>query len=743
MTKRTVGFLLAAAAVGVLVPALACWGPEYHSVHFHDARPDFLRMPERWPGGPTDIRAQSDLTGEDTRDEYEEGGEPKPDPNSPEALVKRALALERAGHFPEAAAVWKRYVSRPGYEGTGGDDPGWDWSQGALERIDALRAWRNASDTPALRAYLAARGHLGRPAKPEIETLLRTADQGPLRLHARYLRATITFRGGKPEESVAAYREVLKVRPNYLPALYMIGRSYFAAVSELEDSEAGGMVPPAPSADRTALLRKALEAYERCAAAGPSDPLGKDALGMAAGCRFRLRDYPQALLGYCRQLAAVPPGGEDGSAFVSARWTLRLMNRAHHLEFQKLAMDAPEAASVYFDLLLRYGRSTAPANHQLGTYALELLRRHPSAPVSGRLLTQLSLIEDRNAQYAHAERLAVRALARSRSRADQDEARWQHALALHHLGRGQEALREYERVADGAVTTRMRAGAHEAAAVLSEKLNDLPNAIRHYFVLGYRMDYGYVIDCLATPDDLRAFIKRFPTHPQRNLVRYSLGFRQFRAGEYDAAAQTFAALGPWLQQAEKAYDATNSKGAKRMPPLEAARFLAATQRKEQAAKSPAERARYAYEAGQFIFRQRHLMFYNGALWKGSRTWALDLNSPNNIQERTGKLTPAETEKLARYQEQHAALYQALRIFERVADRYPKTPEAPKALYSAALCYTFLPALERYWSNREDFNYEGKAITLYRRLQREYPQDPLAAAAAKWGGPLPAAGGAGQ
>ncbi|MCC2669300.1 MAG: Outer rane lipoprotein, partial [Armatimonadetes bacterium] len=107
------------------------------------------------------------------------------------------------------------------------------------------------------------------------------------------------------------------------------------------------------------------------------------------------------------------------------------------------------------------------------------------------------------------------------------------------------------------------------------------------------------------------------------------------------------------------------------------------------------------------------------------------------------LSPAEEAKLARYQEQHAALYQALQVFLRVADQYPKSPEAPKALYSAALCYSFLPTLERYWANRTDLNYEAKAVALYRRLQRDYPNDPLVPAAAKYGGPLPAAGGASQ
>jgi TolA-binding protein len=736
--------VLTAAACGILVPALACWGPEYDSVHFNDARPDFLRMPEPWPGGPGDVRAQSDLTGKGNWNSEEEGAPPA-DPNSSEALVRKALGLEQAGRFREAVPVWQRFADRDEYASLEAwNRPPRDWSQGVRERIEALRAWRGAQDTPPLRAYLSARDRITEKPDARVEAELRAADRGPLRLHARYLRATLRFHAGKPEESAAAYRDVLKARPGYLPALYMIGRSYFAAVSELESSEElATMVPPTPTPERTALLRKALEAYRQCAAAGPNQPLGRDAVGMEAACQFRLHDYPAALHTYCKQLAAVPPGGEDGSAFVSARWTLRLMNRGQHLAFQKLALDTPEAASIYLDLLLRYGRSPARANQQLGTYALELLRRHPKAPVAGRLLTRLSLIEDRNGQYVHAERLAARALPRCRSRADQDEARWQHALALHHLGRSHEALADYERVAEGAVTVRMRAGAHEAAAVVSEKLGDLPNAIRHYFALGYRNDYGYVVDCLATPDDLRAFLKRFPSHPKRNLVSYSLGFRQLRAGEYEAAAKTFAALGTWLDQAEKAYDATTSKETKRTPPLAAARFLAAAKRREQAAKTPAERARYAYEAGQFIFRQRHLVFYNGALWQGARTWALDLNAPNNLEDRNAKLSPAEEAKLARYQEQHAALYQALQVFLRVADQYPKSPEAPKALYSAALCYSFLPTLERYWANRTDLNYEAKAVALYRRLQRDYPNDPLVPAAAKYGGPLPAAGGASQ
>ncbi|MGV3722258.1 MAG: hypothetical protein ACO1SX_15230, partial [Actinomycetota bacterium] len=130
-----------------------------------------------------------------------------------------------------------------------------------------------------------------------------------------------------------------------------------------------------------------------------------------------------------------------------------------------------------------------------------------------------------------------------------------------------------------------------------------------------------------------------------------------------------------------------------------------------------------------------------ALWKGSRTFAFDLNPAYNIENQSSNLSESEQSARARHQEEHAALRQALKGFERIADKYPNTPEAPKALYSAALCYTFLPSLESYWRGRKDINYTGKAIQHYRRLQRDYPNDPLVPAAVKYGGPLPVKQGA--
>src|SRR5262249_50386840 len=144
-----------------------------------------------------------------------------------------------------------------------------------------------------------------------------------------------------------------------------------------------------------------------------------------------------------------------------------------------------------------------------------------------------------------------------------------------------------------AVVPKMRRGAHEAAAILAEEAGDLPNALHHYFALDYRPDYAYLIDCVATQADLRAFLRRFPADSHARLVRYSLGFRQLRVGQYEAAERTLASLGQWLEVAERQYDCRTVEDQPRWPSLKLARFLAGLVRREAAATDPAEKARIA------------------------------------------------------------------------------------------------------------------------------------------------------
>jgi hypothetical protein len=480
-------------------------------------------------------------------------------------------------------------------------------------------------------------------------------------------------------------------------------------------------------------LDEALAAYEQCTAVAGGQAIGWDAVGMAGACLVRMDDYPGALLRYCRQLATLPQGQDETAPFVSARACLRRLSPADHRRFQSAARQEPAVAAVYLDLLLHYDRTGARTNYQLGLFALDVLKRHRAPQLTGPLLTRLSLIEDRAGHYARAEKLASAALARCAKGRERDQAHWQRALTLRHLSRDREALAEYEHLASGANLPRLRRAAREAAAVLCERTGDYPRALYHYFALGYPLDYAYVADCLASEKDLAAFLKRYPDHPRAKLVRYSLGFRQLRTGQYAAAEKTLAPLGAWLGLAEKKYPCNTSKDRPRTPPLQAARLLAGFERREKAARTKEQKAVIAYEHARFLFYDRHLLFYNGALWAGMRTYGFQLQGQNNIQEPGRPIAEPEKQQYARYQQEHAALYHALKVFDRIAAQYPGTPQAPKALYSAALCCTFLPSLESYWNSDDTPDWEAEAIRRYRRLQREYPHDPLVPAAERFGG----------
>src|SRR5258708_6592639 len=86
---------------------LACFGPDYWTVHFRGDRPDFFQMPQPWRGLPEEHRAlpgAADTFGGTGRDDVElrlAGGTI--------SLPKRALQLEVKGQFRQATVLWERY----------------------------------------------------------------------------------------------------------------------------------------------------------------------------------------------------------------------------------------------------------------------------------------------------------------------------------------------------------------------------------------------------------------------------------------------------------------------------------------------------------------------------------------------------------------------------------------------------------------------------------------------------------
>src|SRR5437667_3474046 len=84
-------FLLGLALVALVGagPLLACFAPDYDTVHFRGDRPDFFQMPQPWRGYPEEKRALSPYSDRSyERDERER-----------HTLITRTLRLEATGQF--------------------------------------------------------------------------------------------------------------------------------------------------------------------------------------------------------------------------------------------------------------------------------------------------------------------------------------------------------------------------------------------------------------------------------------------------------------------------------------------------------------------------------------------------------------------------------------------------------------------------------------------------------------------
>lgn len=718
------GLLPALVAVAAAAPLIACWEGEYRSVHFNSARPDFFRLPSQWRVRSAPPRALP--PGE--RNNYDVYERDEERTLALTGLIRRARGLESAGQYRQAAALWGIVQQRVN-RGPGGSRPEdqtnapkggeetWELPSltGLPERIEALRTGAG----PELKRYLRLRDQVsagGAGALAALKALQVRSWPEPLERNRLYLIAAVHFqRRPNPEE----FDAILRRYPSFGPAAYMAARARYRIATSRK---------PAAPAD----MEAAAEAY-RAVAREVGGSLRTEAIRMLGGCRYRLKRYPEALEAYAECLAEVPAGERDIPSWLSARWTLREMTLSDHRVFRTRTEDRPEVARAYLDLLLDYGLQARATLVELGGYAVTVLARQAPGKRDLGVYVRLGALLERVGEPERAIQVLDRVLPAMRSNAARDRGQWARAKALQRLGRTREALSGFEQLAVQGLAPVNRRGAREAAAILRERAGDYADALNHYFALDYTLDAAYLLDCLASPDELRDFVRRYPGHPKVKLVRYSIGIRLLRSGDYSGAIRELEPLGNWLDVAEGAHPSMRSRGGKRMPPLELARKLLDCDRREKAAATRDEKANWAYEAARTVFHQRHLAFYNPVAWKGWRTFVFDRLEPDRTFRESPTYEESEAAKRDRYQREHAALHQALTRFDQIAARYAGTKQAPRALYSAALCCTLLQSLEVYWSDRERELYP-RAISYYRRLVREYPADPLVQAARQYGGP---------
>lgn len=208
----------------------------------------------------------------------------------------------------------------------------------------------------------------------------------------------------------------------------------------------------------------------------------------------------------------------------------------------------------------------------------------------------------------------------------------------------------------------------------------------------WRIADSYLLSDETKRDDIRTFLNK------------RLGIMYAREGDLKAAIPCFAGYKERAEAAEK--------------------ILQCEEKLKAANENTRDSALYAL--GAAWYHDGHKVLFNGTSWLDYHFgWCNRWNK--EIQWEKLKKEPWKSrEEIAVSMNRH---YRALPYFLEVIGKYPDSPEAPKALYSAALCYYWScgkSGYRSYFSPRaERDKFWEKGDTLMKRIHAEYSEHPLA------------------
>ncbi|MHC4601255.1 MAG: tetratricopeptide repeat protein, partial [Planctomycetota bacterium] len=221
----------------------------------------------------------------------------------------------------------------------------------------------------------------------------------------------------------------------------------------------------------------------------------------------------------------------------------------------------------------------------------------------------------------------------------------------------------------------------------------------------------YVLDALATEEDLEALAGSSKTPGIGEKAFLTLGVRSLRAGNYMEALSRFERF--LLEHPKSDFRSAVEKRCKALRET----LIPYLAEAEGAGKADAA----LYELGRYYYHDL-LALYNPA-WEGNRVNYFSYEV--NCLGRTHAFTHPE------YFESHNNYLRAAHYFDRLWKEHKRSPMRAKALYSAGTCYFKAPTLNQFSvfrRTREELLAESAAR--YERLVKEHPRHSLAPDAKK-------------
>ena len=613
----------------------------------------------------------------------------------------------------------------------------------AVDRLDALTALKQGVNKTAVLSYLKARRLYDADAKaPEIQQILDEIKPAALKDNVAYLRAGLLYKNGQYEDASDAFIRFTRkyTRSEKLEsALFMLALSNLKQ-SQLWTKEAGNYAPCLDCFDDPA--RNAFKLFESFLRRFPNGRYRNDARGWLGFILLRKGDVGKSLAQYFRMLSDKKDRGARIEAVNSLRLSFSDLNVGEIVKLENELIDEPRAALAYaYYALYNFNADSIfftdeerserrkfkeTLKRSVTNFAMKMIRRNPSAQISGAFILRLAQVNLENKDYKKTLSLAQKALQKRINGLDRMDAYWIIGVAQHRLKNFSKAKQTLKKLVSESKNKAFTQRARILLALASEDDGDKETALDQYISMNFHLDTAYYIDVFMTPDELASFIKRRPNHPEIDFLYYSLGVRYLRAERWNEAREAFSKVKTTNEVFTDYYGTPASNHPK--SPDNTPRYKIQTKwvlydvksidvlenldRQLHDAVDDENKAEMLYQKASFIYERQNLIFYNPSAWNGWRTQAT-----RYINSRT----PGEEQKIWEYMQDHEAVSRALKHYLEIVSKYPNSKVSPEAMYTSIICQRLLNDFNGYWRDKYSNGlFAGERNVDWNVLRREYP-----------------------
>jgi TolA-binding protein len=784
--------LIVLAVITATVTVFGCsWLGTSHSVRFNDYQTE--REMGRLPPLPTMANGMNQARARWDEGDYEGYEEAEAQEKKIDDLWERAEAAEKDGNLRLAPNLLNQYL-----KDTAGPREISAHRNSAFDRLDAFTALDQGSSESAVKAYLDAR-RFHDAEKPDAKPVNQLSEEASrdrnLVDNFAYLRAAALYKQHNFAESAQAFAEVTRKFPHsekreaalLMTAIATMKTSAtYIPFSGNADWDYDDKTPKLP-ADQA--WHDAFKAFQKALSEYPRGKYFNDTRGWLAYLHLRVGDRVSALIQYYRLL-----GDEhDENARVEGAFSLMLVRSpATDDEMDRvekaLANEPPAALAYAYHNIYNHSIDPGPIDppyedkpikdssgqtdyeaerlrteeaekkwkaERAATSQKELIRtlefskrlmaNYPNLSVGGAFALRAAQASEELNDNSTAIQFGQRALKNNLSGEQREQALWTLGIAQHRLRQFDSARKSLTTLIRDYPKSSLVEGARRAVAMIAEDAGDIDAALEQYIALKYKIDQGYLIDYLMTPEQLAAFIEKHPDSIKRNEFTYALGVRYLRLNRWDEARKTLAqvetaplsnyyyycgscrcdAAGNCIDPKTNALSIDeDDSGRKEIPPalvmrdVQTVNDLEALERAANQAVGDEAKAEALYQYASYQYEANSLLFYN------------PLATPRyyNLGTLAGYgryRAPNEAQILFASQQEHERLARALKIYLQVVTNYPHTRAARDALYTAAVCHERLSNYNPYWRGiYENGLHAGDRMVTYEVVKATYARYQL-------------------